>query len=105
MGSKTRILTKNTVFDMHENFAPCLVPMPQLVQNCVYTKKQQKQYLHSKIMPQRRHLTQDERQRALGYLLAGQTQCQASTEFNFNQIGVLLKFKFSKKNLSHRPKG
>ena len=36
-------------------------------------------------MPQRRHLTQNERQGALGYLLAGQTQRQVATEFNVNQ--------------------
>ena len=39
----------------------------------------------SKIMPQRRHLTQNERQRALVYLLAGQNQSQVATEFNVNQ--------------------
>ena len=31
-GIKTRILTKNTVFNMHVNFAPCFVPTLQLVQ-------------------------------------------------------------------------
>ena len=36
-------------------------------------------------MPQRCHLTQNERQRAIGYLLAGQTQRKVATEFNVNQ--------------------
>ena len=36
-------------------------------------------------MPQRRHLSQNERQRALGYLLAGQTQRHVAAEFNVSQ--------------------
>ena len=51
---------------------------------CFNIKEEQKKDLHSKIMPQRRHLTQNERQCSLGYLLAGQTQCQVETEFNVN---------------------
>ena len=52
---------------------------------CFNAKEEQKQELYSKIMPQRRHLTQNEQQRALGYLLAGQTQRQVATEFKVNQ--------------------
>ena len=56
-------------------------------------------------MPQRRHLTQNERQRALGYLLAGQTQRQVATEFNVNQsvIGRLWHLYLDTGDVQRRP--
>ena len=56
-------------------------------------------------MPQRRHLTQNERQRALGYLLAGQTQRQVATEFNVNQsvIGKLWQLYLDTGDVQLRP--
>ena len=56
-------------------------------------------------MPQRRHLTQNARQRALGYLLAGQTQRQVATEFNVNQsvIGRLWQLHLDTGDVQRRP--
>ena len=56
-------------------------------------------------MPQRRHLTQNKRQRALGYLLAGQTERQVATEFNVNQsvIGRLWQLYPDTGDIQRRP--
>ena len=50
-------------------------------------------------------MTQNERQRALGYLLAGQTQRQVATEFNVNQsvIGRLWQLYLATGDVQRRP--
>ena len=56
-------------------------------------------------MPQRRHLTENERQRALGYLLAGRTQRQVAKELNVNQsvIGRLWQLYLDTGDVQRRP--
>jgi len=56
-------------------------------------------------MPQRRHLTNNERQRALGGLLAGQTQRHVAAEFNVSQsvIGRLWQLYLDTGDVLRRP--
>ena len=55
-------------------------------------------------MPQRGHLPQNEQHRALGYLLAGQTQRHVAAEFNVNQsvIGRLWQLYLDTGNVQQR---
>lgn len=60
---------------------------------------------HLDIMPQRRHLTNNERRRALGCLQAGQTQRQVAAQFNVSQsvIGRLWQVYLDTGDVQRRP--
>ena len=85
-GIKNMIFFKEHCFQYAREFRTMLCANASIsAESCLNATEEQKQDLLLKIMPQRRPLTQNERHRALGYLLASQTQSQVVSEVNVNQ--------------------
>ena len=99
------IFSKEHCFQYAREFRTMLCANATISAELCFNEKKSKNKTYIKKMPQRRHLTQNERQRALGYLLAGQTQRQVATEFNVNQsdIGRLWQLYLDTEDVQRRP--